>query len=305
MNIIMLDFLEKLLKSKQVPIILIVGGLAFLFLALFNIDNFMPREKMTLINLIALLLGFGLILWGAIWHHSLTKGSEYNSNNYHFRKTSEDNYLITVNQGGTHLINITYGNINNLEDYDKNTLVVLPANDKFDDQCIDDIRSTLGAFMNTLYPNGNEDIKRFIRSELEKRGEIGRFDIGNWIYKYDLRHNGTSFNIGIVAVTHLKEDGNIIAYTEDVISAFKGICKIVNEKRLSKIFIPLIGSGHGGLSPEVSLLCLLLSILERLRNEEGRRLREIYIVIYKGNDGKKDILDSTMKNIVKFALTHF
>lgn len=298
------ELVKQAFKSKQVPLILIISGLLLVFLSFFEFEDFKQRDSLELNNWVSLGIGIALILWGAIWHKSTIDGNNFKANNYRFKKVSDSKYSICINQGGEHCINIIYGNINNTGDYDKNTLVILPVNDKFDDQCIDDTTSVLGAFMSTLYPNGNEKFKTFVKSELEKR-DVHQFEVGDWIYKNGVNCNATTFNIGIVVVTHLNDDGSIITHTENILLAFKGINKLMAQKRLAKVFIPLIGSGHGGLSPEVSLLCLLLSILDGLRSEVGRRLRDINIVIYVNQKGAKSISANNMKSIVKFVLTYF
>jgi hypothetical protein len=86
--------------------------------------------------------------------------------------------------------------------------------------------------------------------------------------------------------------------------AFKGIHKIIKRKRASKVYMPLIGSGHGGLAPELSLLCLLISTIEQIRRNSGNMLKDVNIVVYKRDDGHRAIPVKKMKRIVKFALNY-
>ena len=178
--------------------------------------------------------------------------------------------------------------------------MVLPANDKFDDECVDDKKSVLGSFSNSLFPSGNHEFKEMIKKELAKR-ENDKFDIGNWIYLHNIKSSNNIFNVGIVAVTHLKEDGNILAYSENIMLAFKGIHKMMTQKRIKTVYLPLVGSGHGGLTPELSLLCLLISIVEGFKKEDGHTLKNINIVIYKKDNVDKDVSYKRMKKITKFA----
>jgi len=78
----------------------------------------------------------------------------------------------------------------------------------------------------------------------------------------------------------------------------------LTKKRISKVYIPLIGSGHGGLTPELSLLCLLISAIELIRRNTGNKLRDVNIVIYKKDNGDRDIPVERMKQIVKFVLNY-
>jgi len=279
-------------------IIGIIGSLlAALTLAFIPIDQWVQCFPLWLriIVILFLLLSF--------WGYKLYQWKPIKINGFIFKKITNDKYSMNINLGGNHIINIVYGKINDFQEYDKRTLVILPANDKFDDECIEDQGSVLGSFVRSLYPNGNDDFKNAIRKELDKR-EAKSFNIGDWISISDVKSIATEFNIGIVAVTY-KIGDDIIASSENVMLAFKGIHKIMTVKRISKVYIPLIGSGHGGLSPELSLLCLLISAIEQIRKNTGSSiLRDVNIVIYKRDNGDRDIPVERMRRIVKFVLNH-
>jgi hypothetical protein len=268
--------------------------LAGLILACIPITEFPSWLKNVIISII-------VIVPLSYWGYKLYQGRTTTINGFTFKKITNDKYSMNINLGGNHIINIIYGKINNFQEYDKKTLVILPANDKFDDECIEDLGSVLGSFVCSLYPNGNEDFKNAIKKELEKR-DTKSFNIGDWI---SLPHKSSvsEFNIGIVAVTHKVED-NIFAYSENVILAFKGIHKIMTNKRISKVYMPLIGSGHGGLSPELSLLCLLFSAIEQIRRNTGNMLRDVNIVIYKNDNGDRAVPVRRMRQVIKFVLNH-
>jgi hypothetical protein len=237
--------------------------------------------------------------------HKIYEAIDFRVNNkrYKFLKISDILYSIT-DDAARHNISIIYGKIDNFQDYDKNTLVILPANDSFDDDCVDDENSVLGSFVKQLYPTGNEIFKNKIKTELQKKSQAN-FDIGNWIYLRDI-HNDKKFSVGIVSCTHLKEDGSIVAHSIDVMDAFQnGIFEIIKKNKPQKIYIPLICSGHGGLSPEISFLNLLISITEIINhNDQAHRLSNVNIVIYENDKGKRDIPLEKMKDIVKFVLNH-
>lgn len=264
----------------------IFGSLfAGLVLALIPIDQWVNCFPLWLrIIIIAIIL---LSCWGYKLYHM---------------KITNDKYSMNINLGGNHIINIAYGKINDFQKYDERTLVILPANDKFDDKCIEDPDSVLGSFVRSLFPNGNEDFKNDVRKELEKRKNTKSFNIGECIL-LNVKSSVSEFKIGIVAVTH-KEKNNIFAYSENVMLAFKGIHEKMKEEQITKVYMPLLGSGHGGLSPELSLLCLLMSAIEQIRRPTGNMLRDVNIVIYKKDNGDRTVSIRRMKRIVKFAINH-
>lgn len=235
------------------------------------------------------------------WVYKFQQWKIIKINGFYFKNVTNDKFSININLGGNHIINIIYGKINDFQEYDKRTLVILPANDKFDDECIEDIGSVLGSFVRSLYPNGNENFKSDIRKELQKKNPES-FVVGDWI-SIDAKSSISEFKIGIVAVTN-KIDDDIIASSENVMLAFKGISRIMIKERIQKVYLPLMGSGHGGLSPELSLLCLLISAIEQIRRNAGNILRDVNIVIYKRDNGEREVPAVRMKRIVKFVLNY-
>lgn len=284
--------------TRSITIGIIGSLLAVLILAFIPIDlwikDFPLWLKITIIIIITMVF---LVFWG----YKLQQLKTIRINGFSFKKVNNDKYSMNINLGGNHIINIVYGKINHCDEYNKETLVILPANDKFDDECIEDSGSVLGSFARSLYPNGKEGFKNEIRNELQKRNTAS-FNIGDWI-SIDVKSSCSEFKIGIVAVTNKTEDA-IIASSENVMLAFKGILKIMTTKRIQRVYIPLIGGGHGGLSPELSLLCLLISAIEHIKRNTGSILRDVNIVIYKKDNGEKDIPVERMKRIAKFVLTH-
>ena len=90
------------------------------------------------------------------------------------------------------------------------------------------------------------------------------------------------FAIGIVAVTNY--DGEKAkASTSNIINAFKGVHEMTFNHTYSNIYLPLIGSGEGGVEPNLALLCLLISIFEELFGPYNQYFQDINIIIYDDN----------------------
>jgi hypothetical protein len=51
--------------------------------------------------------------------------------------------------------------------------------------------------------------------------------------------------------------------------------------RFTQLHIPILGSGHGGLKGEVSLVCMLIAFGEFLCKRSGHDLKEVNIVVFK------------------------
>ena len=297
------SFFIKLIE--KISVLFIVAGIFCIIASLFEFKGRFEEFKIADVPLNIthwLLLGIGLsfVIIGIIWE--IFESTGIRTNEFKFKKIGDDKYSVNINSERNHIINIIYGKINDFQKYNENTLVILPANNTFDDKCIDDPKSTFGAFAKNLYPNGNRPFKNNIKRELEKRN-AKPFNIGDWI-SMPVNNNVFKFNIGIVAVTHM-EEGKIIAYPENVMLAFKGIHNIMAQKRFPEVYIPLIGSGDGGLKRELSLSCLLISAIEQIRKNTGHMLKEVNIVIYKNDDGRRDIPVKKMIRVVKSTLNHY
>lgn len=284
--------------SKNILIGIIGSLIAVFLLAFIPIDLWIKDFPIWLKITILITL---TILSLSYWTFKMQQWRVIKINGFYFKKVTNDKFSININLGGNHIINIIYGKINDFQDYDNKTLVILPANDKFDDECIEDTGSVLGSFVRSLYPNGNGDFKNEIRKELQKKDSTA-FVVGDWI-SIDAKSSISEFKVGIVAVTN-RIDDDIVASSENVMLAFKGIHKIMTKKRIKKVYIPLIGSGHGGLSPDLSLLCILISSIEQIRRNTGNILRDVNIVIYKKDNGEREVPVMRMKRIVRFVLSY-
>jgi hypothetical protein len=310
---IILSFLKDLIK--KISVLIVFMGIIFILFALIEIKGFGDFKIYETLNTTNwLLLGIGLLfaVIGVLLEIPELIDSRSESNGFKFTKITNDKYSMNINLGGTHLINIIYGKINDFREYDEKTLVVLPANDSFDDTCVEDPGSVLGAFVRSLYPNGNDIFKNKVKEELKNLNPVSSnivngvstpiFRIGDGI-SISVRSEASQFNVGVVAVTHMM-GVKITAYSENIMLAFKGIHEIMAKKRLSKVYIPLICSGHGGITQELSLLCLMISAIEQIRKNAGGILKEVNIVIYKKENGDIGIPIKRMIKVAKFVLNY-
>ncbi|MGK7873482.1 MAG: macro domain-containing protein [Xenococcaceae cyanobacterium] len=190
------------------------------------------------------------------------------------------------------VINVIFGIIESIEREPERSLVVLPANEFFDDECINDKRSSLGAFIQAEYPNQIDNIKNLINKDLEKipsqevEKETGvvqlSYGIGTGIY---LDQPLSSKNrILFLSVTTKRAGEGLRAEMSYIFKAVNEIQRIVADKRLRSVYVPLIGSGHGGLRKEVALFGMLLAVCGVLTRPSGRSIKEFNIVVFQANE---------------------
>jgi len=155
------------------------------------------------------------------------------------------------------------GKIQEIPKLSKNSAVVLPANTTFIDDCITDPKSALGAFFLKFYPDKiptrvSEDIEKELRKQHYKKDKNESYPPGTTIIlpkEYD-----TPAKCIITASTIRKEKVGIVAYPGTICECIRQIFEITADKKIERIYMPVIGSGHGGLDINDALLFILLSI---------------------------------------------
>lgn len=182
-------------------------------------------------------------------------------------------------------INIRYGRIQEAPP-DSATGIVLPANEFFDDECIADTRSALGAFCQSHFSDRIPEFQGLVRANLqlsqstpaEKRPGIVQNSYGVGTCVLIDRPFGSSYRIILAAVT--TDRSGIRSEVSFLLKSLKEIVVTTNANRMSEIYLPLMGSGHGCLRPEASLFATLLGLSEALPLT-GRNLKRVNVVVYK------------------------
>jgi len=176
-------------------------------------------------------------------------------------------------------------------DCDEECLVALPANEFFDDDCIHDAHSALGAFMQRHFKGSISDIQALVRTALanepteevnKKPGETASsYGVGKCVFLD--RPLSSRLRIAMVSVTTQRANVGLRADAAFVFEAAASLQRVMVNHRLKRLYIPILGSGHGGLKGEVSLACMLIAFGE-LQRESGRNLTEVNIVVFRSSD---------------------
>lgn len=197
---------------------------------------------------------------------------------------------------------IEAGRIQNYHSTDLQAVIALPANEYFDDECISDVNSSLGAFVQHHFKDSVADFVGQVRREL--------IDVPSQRVPRTERRVDESYGIGEAVFLRLPPDFRLIlvsATTERMgiglraephflYAALEGIAETMNERRLNSLTMPVLGSGHGGMPLPIALLFNLLAVRSVLLEDLGRHTREIRIVVF--DEDAAQITPTTMNNIV-------
>jgi O-acetyl-ADP-ribose deacetylase (regulator of RNase III) len=199
-------------------------------------------------------------------------------------------------------VRVEVGRIQDYQSADSRAVVALPANEYFDDECIADANSSLGAFVQHHFKDRVDDVVRQVRAELidTPSQRVPRAD----------RRIDESYGIGEAIFLSMRQDCQLIlvsATTERtgiglraephfLYAALEGIIGTMNEHRLSSLTRPVLGSGHGGMPLPIAILFNLLAVRSILAEDLGRHMREIRIVVFDGD--ASEVTRTTMQDII-------
>jgi hypothetical protein len=217
-------------------------------------------------------------------------GFEYSDDDTMVQR-GESSYSVTH---GRLTIRVIMGRIEESECAD-DCLIALPANEYFDDECINDGRSALGAYMQHHFSGRIAEIQALVASRLRSfpttnvEKELGTFapsyGIGTCVYLD--RPLGFGSRVAMVAVTTKRAGEGLRATVRSLYDSLFAIHRVMVDHRLTTLYLPTLGSGHGGLTGEFSLFCMLVSLAQLHRQPSGPSLKTVNIVVYQRNESSR------------------
>jgi len=203
---------------------------------------------------------------------------------------TDDEYRMHI---GRTEVCVRFGDIRSCHSKDPGAVVALPANEFFDDDCIRDTRSALGAYMASAFPQAIGDIQKSIAQKLEnspselverEHEERARsYGIAKCVCLKNALSSGR--NVMFVSVTTKRAGIGLRSEARYLFAAMRAVCQAMNDGRFTDLSLPLMGAGHGGLEPELALLYLLLSTKAVIDDRSGgSHLRSVTIVVFRKDE---------------------
>lgn len=277
-----------LIEKVRYSIAALILGVCLVVLASYRIVDIKAfhLEPLPAPNRVILLVGIGLIgisviagavsqFGDALWLPSFARNVKKTSSGWCARV------------GGAN-INLGFGRVEELAKPISTALVVLPANEFFDDECITDTRSALGAFVQQHFAKQKADILFAVQRSLidvptvhveRAKGEMrASYQVGSTAYLSNALNSG--WNILLVAVTTQRAGEGLRAEIRTIFTLANAIETTMADHRLTDVVVPLIGSGHGGLRKPAALSALLVAFIEVLRRPAGHGIRNVTIAVF-------------------------
>jgi O-acetyl-ADP-ribose deacetylase (regulator of RNase III) len=301
--------MEKIFTLKNYKIASLIFAFLFLFFSVFKVIDIsklaieiLPRPYIIGLCIGAILLILSLFLY-------LEIGIDlFSLSRIKISKLKNDGICTEIGK-----TNLTI-HFDKLEDISKaeNSVVVLPANEYFDDECIKDCKSVLGCYIDKYFRNQLDQFQTLVNEKLNHSGyestlqkkkqgdtEQKSYGIGSCVF-LNKPLNSTE-RILLIAVTEQRAGVGLYSNISFVYKAVNEIYKKVVDNRIKNIYIPLLGSGHGGLYKRIALLTLITSFTELLKKDNGDKIDNIKIIIYK-NGKHQDIPNRVARKILSFGV---
>ncbi|MBI4484754.1 MAG: hypothetical protein HY655_01975 [Acidobacteria bacterium] len=182
------------------------------------------------------------------------------------------------------------------------TVVVLPCNEYFDDRCVDDVKSALGAYVNRVFEGQVPAFVSLMKSEAASRlgpGEERRktreetalsFGTGRCLLL--LKPLGHSTPVALISTTTQRPEEGLSSRISYVFEGMRTLVSKLADARLSEVVMPLMGAGHGRIEKPLALIGLLLAIAEVAHYGQGsQRLRRATVVVFQSDQASKPEVD--------------
>jgi len=303
----MFKFLE---KQSYLAILLVLGVLLIVF-SLFDVNDISKLQLTAREGVIWFLAGIGILLTVA----SLFFYAQDRLTLGWFKSAP-------VHQKGDHLqakckhaqIGVYFGQIQEVANNFPNSMVVLPANEYFDDECIHDKKSALGAYVGSAFPNQAADVQLLIKQNLaasestmvEKEPGVTQasFGVGSGVFLKNPLHSDQP--VLLLAVTTKRSGEGLRAEMSYIFEAVKKIQQVASDNRIDSVCIPIMGTGHGGLPKSVGLFSLILAICDGVSKPSGHHISEYNIVVFRPGHGQAPAVSArASKRILKTAIGLF
>ncbi len=189
------------------------------------------------------------------------------------------NHGIEIKRDNFKLI-IKSGEIQKIQDATRNTAIVLPANTTFVDSCATDARTAMGAFFTKHFPEEVGTLPSLLKTVLEASGitieGTGQYPAGTTVMLPD--SFAKPAKIVVTASTIRTPGTGIVSNPSIICNCVEEILKTTADQRIDTLYLPILGSGHGGIDRGLALLFLLIAMLHF--SKSYHHINVVHIIIH-------------------------
>ncbi len=262
----------KAIVLAPLPSILCLGGILVLFVSFIDYDKTNGLSLHGNIHWAIFICGALLVIIGLVIF-ILTRGTAG------IRKWLNYDKGIEIKRDSLKFI-IKSGEIQEIQDATKNAVIVLPANTTFVDSCATDARTAMGAFFTKHFPGEIGALPSLLKKVLDAAGiqaeGNGQYAAGTTVILPDSFAKPAKV---VVTASTIRTPGTGIVSRPDIICNCIGeILKATADKRIDTLYLPILGSGHGGVDRGLALLFLLIAMLHY--SKSYHHIKVVHIVVH-------------------------
>jgi len=301
--------MNKIFLIKSYKVACIIFAFLLIFFGIFKVNDItkLSIEILDKPHFIAIIFGIIFLIISIVVYFE-DGINIFNLNKIKIKNLKNNTLSVKVEKAN---IIIHFSKIEDLEMNDE-AVVVLPANEYFDDDCIKDKKSSLGAFVDKYFKNQISQFQDIVSKELsdkkipttpqiKKEGENNQNSYGIGTGVLLVKPINTSKIILLVSVTEQRAGLGLYSNISFVYKAVNCVYRKASDNRIDTIYIPLLGSGHGGLNKQIALLSLVTAFSELFEKDKGNKIKNLNIVIH-CNGKHNDIDKKNVKKILKFGV---
>ncbi|MBF0540153.1 MAG: hypothetical protein HQK91_01725 [Nitrospirae bacterium] len=280
-------------------VVFLIAGILFLFFGIFevkDIHNIDLETKKMDVALIPACIGLMFVTLMVVFMIMILKGAGKTKNPEVY--SVEHSFRIKIMHA---TIEVCFGTLQNLYQWGDNSCVVFPVNEHFNSNCFKDINSALGSFCKqSLSFDQFNDISEALKKWHSEKS-VNWKETTTGIKKAP---KGTPFfhniqgiaKMVLLAVTSVTIKNDIQCKASNICNSVEGLYKLdeikgTNKTPLNTVVIPLLGTGKGGIPPLVSLNCMLIAFVERIKKKpSGNNIKLIRIIVFQRDKDTESII---------------
>lgn len=249
-----MDIFKSILSNvfERLDKLLIAGGIIFILLAKTTFNASWLPQFPSPFDWTLGIIGFSMLVAGIIVYFTVERGITIN-----IRNVSKKGIEFIF---GSLKLLIKAGRIEDCS-CDNYSAMILPVNTSFVDDCRTDSNSVMGAIILKYYPSKIDAIQKDIIKQLIDTGILPSsecYPAGTTILMPEIYNKPCHL---ILTATTIKKPIEGIRTSPDIVSkCIQNIFQITADKKISKLYFPVLGSGHGGLAVFDSLITMLITI---------------------------------------------
>jgi hypothetical protein len=268
------DFFSDAKAIVLAPItnVICISGVTLICIAFLDYDKSNGLALHGQLHAIPAIAGFVLVVVGVVLYY-LTNGDKSKNVRLDYNKG------VVIDRQNLK-IRIKSGEIQSIDSVNRNSAIVLPANTTFVDDCATDNRTALGAFFLNHFPEKTAVLPTLFSKILATHGlhpnESGQFPAGTTIILPD--DFSKPAKIVVTASTTRLSGTGITSNPHVICNCIEGILKCTADQRIDTIFLPILGSGHGGVDRGMALLFLILAVLHF--SKTFHHIKLVHIIVH-------------------------